>query len=265
MLRTGFVLLAAIATIAPAHAQEAERDYCPARPGLGEPACTVAPGRVSAELGIIDWSRTSSPGAREESIVAGDLLLRFGIGQSTEVSVGWTGLVRSYARDAGGVTRGSGTGDVTLALKQNLLNPDGSGVSVAVKPSVTVPVGRTPYGAGDWSAALTGAASFDLGRGLSLQLTPEIGAAVDADGRGRHFAASAIVGLGMAVSDAVGTTIEFQVARDEDPVGATTETYASFSTGYVPKEGWQLDIGVVAGLNAASTDVELYFGVSRRF
>lgn len=268
-MRMILAALAATLVATPALAQStdaaARRDYCPARPGLGEPPCTVAPGEASAELGILDWTRDASPGARNDTLVAGDLLLRFGIGDQTEISVGWTALIHNYSRDAGGITRGSGVGDVTIALKQNLVNPDGSGPSIAIKPYLTVPTGRTPFGAGDWGAGLTGAASFDLSDTLSLQFTPEIAAAVDGDGRGRHLALSGIVGLGMAVTETLGATIEFQAVRDNDPAGRTTETYASFSLGFAPRDGWQLDAGIVAGLNAASPDVELYFGVSRRF
>jgi len=107
--------------------------------------------------------------------------------------------------------------------------------------------------------------SFDLGHKLSLQVSPEADAAVDEDGKGRHFAASGTIGLDLAISDSVNGTIEFQEARDDDPSGRTTQALSSISLGWMPRDDWQLDIGAVAGLNHDAPDAEVYAGVSRRF
>jgi hypothetical protein len=101
--------------------------------------------------------------------------------------------------------------------------PDGSGLSAAVQPFVTLPVGRQPIGAGDWGAGLVVLITYDLNGTLNLQLTPEADQAVDADGSGRHFAYSGTIGLEIAISKAVSGTIEFQALRDDDPSGATTQ------------------------------------------
>jgi hypothetical protein len=100
---------------------------------------------------------------------------------------------------------------------------------------------------------------------LSLQLSPEIDAAVDEDGDGRHLAFGTVVGLGVALSDTVNGTVEFQALRDNDPGDHATQMLAGLSVGWMVMDDLQLDAGANAGLNAASPDVELYFGISRRF
>jgi hypothetical protein len=244
-----------------------DRDYCPARPGLGTPACTIAPGRVSVEMGLADWTRDDGPDMRQDTILIGDTLVRIGLTDSVEAQLGWTafGHVRTRDKAIGGVDTANRAGDALLGLKVNLRHPDGSGFSAAVQPFVTLPLGRTPVGAGDWGVGVVSPVSFDLGHKLSLQFSPEADAAVDQDGRGRHFAASGTVGLGLAISDTVSGTIEFQELRDDDPSGRTTQALSSISLGWMPRDDWQFDIGAVAGLNRDAPDAELYAGVSRHF
>jgi len=259
--------LALALLLLPAAAFGEERDYCPARPGLGTPACTIAPGHVSVETGLVDWTRDDSPDSREDKILIGDTLVRVGLTDSIEAQVGWTPFGHDRTRDkrTGAVQSVGRVGDATLGLKANLHNPDGSGFSLAVQPFVMVPVGRAPIGGGDWGAGVLVPVSFDLGHNLSLQVTPEADAAVDQDGRGRHFAASGTVGLGVAISKSLNGTIEFQELRDEDPSGKTTQALASLSLAWMARADWQFDIGAVAGLDHDAPDAELYAGISRRF
>jgi hypothetical protein len=250
---------------APAFAQE--RDYCPARPGLGTPACTIAPGRVSLETGIIDWQRDDMPDARTDAITIGDTLVRIGLTDRIEAQVGWTPYSHVRVRDkaTGVVEKDGAVGDMLVGFKANLHNPDGSGLSFAVQPYVTLPVGGDPVSAGDWGAGLVAPVSYDLNDMLNLQFSPEIDAATDGDGKGRHFAYSGTVGLGVAISETVGGTIEFQGARDKDPDGHTTQWFTALSFSWMPSDSLQFDVGGTAGLNRNAPDAELYFGFSRRF
>jgi hypothetical protein len=198
-------------------------------------------------------------------VTVADTLVRVGITNDTEVSVGWAPYIRQRTRDAGGIAVAQGGSDVTLALKHNFLNPGGDGFSIAAEPHLTLPVAGTPGGAGDWSAGVVVPMSFDLGHGLSLQSTAEADAATDADGHGRHFAASEVVGLGIPLSSKLSATAEFQAVRDEDPAGATTQTYAGLSFALALSDDLQLDLGGAAGLNASSSDLQLSAGIARRF
>ncbi|HMG45935.1 MAG TPA: transporter [Allosphingosinicella sp.] len=244
---------------------EAPRDFCPDRPGLGTPACTIDQGHVAVELGLVDWTLDRQPGAREDDVAAGDLLVRYGLTDSLEMQIGWTAYTHVRARSGTVVDRAGGTGDLFVALRRNLRNPDGSGFAVAVMPYATLPVGSEGIGAGDWGAGVLVPMSYELPHGFALGLTAEADAAVDEDGHGRHLAYSAILGLDLPISDAVGATVELSAGRDEDPSGHATQLLAGLSAGWTPNRDLQLDVGANLGLNRDAPDVELYFGVARRF
>jgi len=263
LMLAGLILSAMVA--APALAEE--RDYCPSRPGLGTTPCTIAPGKVSLETALADWTRDDNADAREDTILFGDTQLRFGVTDTLELQAGWTpfGQVRTRDKAAGGVERAARVGDAYLGFKANVASPDGSGFSAAVSSFATVPVGRAPVGAGDWGAGLLVPLSYDLSDTFNLQFTPEIDAAVDADGHGRHLAYSGVAGLGIKLSDQLSTTLEVQLSRDRDPAEKTHQALAGLSLGYMLGDDLQLDCGANAGLDRAAPDIQLYLGVSRRF
>ncbi|MEG3144767.1 transporter [Sphingomonas sp. RT2P30] len=253
--------------LVPTAALAKDRDYCPTRPGLGTTPCTIAPGRVSVETALTDWTLEQDSTQRSDTVLIGDTFARLGLSDSIEAQFGWTpfGHVRTRDKLAGTVDSTGRVGDVTLGLKANLLHPDGSGVSIAVQPFVTLPVGRAPVGAGDWGAGVVVPVTFDLSDTVNFATTTEADAAVDQDGHGRHFAASETLGLGFKLSKSLTATIEGQVLRDQDPSGATTQGLASLSLAWMAKDNLQFDIGAVAGLNRDAPDAEVYVGISRRF
>jgi hypothetical protein len=245
---------------------EALRDFCPDRPGLGTPPCTIDAGHFDVELGIADWTLDRTPESRTDTFEAGQLLVRIGLTDSLEGQIGWTafGRVRERDRATGVAASASGVGDLSVALRQNIISPDGSGFSLALMPFATLPTGNEALGAGDWTAGLIMPASYDLGGGVQLGLTAQAEAAADSDRRGRHFAYGAVAGLSLPVSDALGATFEVAATRDEDPFGHSTEWLAGLSAGWMVRDGLQLDAGANIGLHAAP-DVQLYLGLSRRF
>jgi len=264
MIRPLLALLLLSAT-APAMAQE--REFCPDRPGLGTPPCIVDSGKIVVETGLADWTLERDPETRTDTILAGDLLVRLGVAKHAEVQIGWTAYGHERLRDraSGAISRTARTGDVTLALRRSLIHPDGSGPSIALMPYVSLPVGRMPVGAGDWGAGLIVPMRFDLSDSLSIGLSPEMDAAVDEDGDGRHLAYGSVIGLSADLSDKISASIELSAMRDDDPEGHVTESLAGLSMGWQPKDDLQFDIGTNVGLNRDSADVEVYAGISRRF
>ena len=217
------LVLAIACALAPA-APAAARDFCPDRPGLDTPPCTVDPGRLSAEASLGDWTHESDADAVTDTVLIGDALLRYGIAEHAEARIGWTafGEVRTRDRASGTVTHQSGVGDVTLGIKRNLIDPDGKQFSVALLPSVSLPAGGSAIGAGDWGASLLVPTSLPLGGAFTLLLTPEFDAAVDQDRSGRHFAWGTAGGLGIAATKSLNLAAEFSVIRDDDPSGHAT-------------------------------------------
>jgi hypothetical protein len=264
-MRWGLAL--AIGICSSAAQSQALRPFCPDRPGLGTPACTIDPGHLAVELGGLDWTLDKDATTRTDTLVAGDLLLRYGLNDEFEAQIGWTafGHVRERDRAIGAINRSSGTGDIAVALRRNLANPDGSGFSAAVMPFASLPVGGGTIGAGDWGGGLIVPISYGFSDAIGIAASPQVEAAVDADRHGRHLAFGSVVGLNLSLSDRLGAALEFQATRDEDPAGHTTETLAGLSFGWQPKDGLQFDVGAVAGLNSSSPDMELYVGIARRF
>lgn len=266
----GLCLVVAGLAMLPGTAMAAQlRDYCPDRPGLATPSCIIDQGHVSVEVGLADWTLDNTADMRSDQIVAGDALARFGVGPTTEIQLGWTSYGRQRVRDkaSGVVTVQQRTGDVSLAIRQNLRNPDGSGFSVSIMPTATLPVGRSPIGAGDWSAGVRLPMTIALNETFAMEVMPEVDAAVDADGSGRHLAFGSVVGIAMKISKSVSATLEYSAFRDRDPDPSvrSTQHLAGLSASWQPGDNVQFDIGSVAGLNRDAPDVEVYFGVSRRF
>lgn len=264
---TALSIITALAGLAGSAQAQDLRDFCPDRPGLGTPACIVDAGHVAVEIGGVDWTLERSGDARIDTIIAGDALVRVGLTGTLEAQIGWSafGTVRTRDRATGAVTRQSGTGDVFVALRQNVSHPGGEGFSAAVMPFATLPTGGSAIGAGDWGAGVIVPLSYSLSDTLSLAASPQVEAAVDEDGDGRHLAYGSVIGLNLKLTKKLTTALEFQATRDEDPAGHATERLASLSFAWQPKDDLQFDIGGVAGLNHASPDVELYVGIARRF
>lgn len=245
------------------------RDLCSDRPGLDTPACTVDPGHLQVEVGLGDWTLDKQADQRTDTIAAAEIALRYGVGGTTELRFGWTayGHARMRDRATGEVERVEGIGDVTLGLKQNLRHPaEGkTGLAVALLPFATLPSGRREIGDGDWGAGLIVPASYKLSDAVQLELSPEVDAAVNESGDGRHLAYGTAMGVQVHLSKDVAIVPELQFVRDRDPEGHTTGSRASLALFAQPRQMLQLDVQAVAGLNRATPDVELEFGITRKF
>lgn len=140
---------------APAAAQNL-CNLCPTRPGLGTAPCIIDARHGMVEIGLSEWTLEASSESRTDSIVIGEVLVRYGLASRSEVQIGWTvhGVDHERIRSTGEVTRESGSGDATIAFKYSFTNPDGSRFSLAAQPFVSLPIGSSPLGSGDWAAGL---------------------------------------------------------------------------------------------------------------
>ena len=235
------------------------------------PASARLPARSTAAIspsncGLADWTLDRQPGTREDDISAGDLLVRYGLTDSLEMQVGWTAYTHVRARSGNVVEQGR-----RHRRRVRRIAPEPARIRTArASRSQSCPTrrcrsGSDGIGAGDWGAGLLVPVSYELPHGFALGLTAEADAAVDQDGNGRHLAYSAILGLDVPVSEKVGATVELSAGRDEDPSGHATQLLAGLSAGWTPNDDLQLDVGANLGLNRDSPDLELYFGVARRF
>lgn len=254
---------ALIALAAPALAEE--RDFCPERPGLDTPPCIVDRARVVVEASAVDWRLDRQAGTRTDTVLVGDALLRAGLTDRLEAQIGWTAYGHVRTRDTAGTSNSAGTGDVTLALKLGLLNPGGGGLSVALKPSVSLPAGGRAIGAGTWGAGLQLPVGYSVAAGVQLIATPEIDSAPDRDGTGRHWAWGSGAGVQAALTAEVSLAAEAQLVRDNDPSEHSAQALGEVSLAWQAGRNTQFDAGMIAGLNHDGPDVELIVGVARRF
>lgn len=250
------------AASAPARADDG--DFCVDRPGLGTPACTMAPGHAMIELGLGEWDHTSDAATIEDDLTFGDVNLRVGLDETTEFGAGLVTytLIRLRDRGDGAVSRSGGVGDATLALRHSLSGPNGS---VAIHMFVTLPTGRGGLGAGDWSAGVLVPIEFSLPRGLVLELNPAINAAVDADGHGRHLAFGGVIGLSRALGPNLSLSVELAVQQNNDPARQSTDARGALSLAWQAGRDWQFDLEVDQGFAATAPRHALMVGLARRF
>ncbi|MFM5917660.1 MAG: transporter [Novosphingobium sp.] len=246
----------------PAAAQDAQ--FCADRPGLGTPACTMPPGQVMIELGLASWDHSADQSFVEDDLGFGQTLIRVGLGDRTEVELGFGGYgtVRSRDRQAGTISQHSGLGDTTVAIRRSLSGPGGP---LALHVFATLPTASSSIGAGDWDAGALLPFSLDLPAGFELDLTPEIDAAVNAGGKGRHLAWGGVTGLGHSLGRNLSVEAEIGVWQDNDPSGHVTDARASVSLAWQASKNWQLDLEGDAGLSAAAPRHSLLVGLARRF
>jgi Putative MetA-pathway of phenol degradation len=141
----------------------------------------------------------------------------------------------------------------------------GSGaVAFALEPYVKLPTAGGGLGNGHVEGGLVAPLSYDLGGGWSLGATPEADLLLNGSGSGYHANFSEVVGLGKALGP---VTLGAEVWSDQniDPSGGATLYSADVDAAWLVNNDTQLDCGVNLGLNRATPDVEVYFGISRRF
>lgn len=231
------------------------RDYCSTRPSLGQSACVLDPGRVAVETALSDWERDDD----SDTVLFGDTLLRLGLTDRIEAQLDWTPL--GIGRDRPTGRRTARTGDAQIGARIALRNPDGKGLSYGLQPSITVPIGRSPVGAGGWGADIVAPVSYDLNKTLNLQFSPELAWTPREDASGHMVAATATIGLGINLSDRCQVTAEGQWSHDDE----TTEHRLALAIAWQVSPDFAVDAGGVAGLDDDTPALRIYSGLSHRF
>ena len=262
------VLFAVLTTAAPAVADDAARDFCADRPGNGTPTCVLDQGRVQLEMGVADASFSHSAGVHEDSLSLGATEMRAGLTGTMEAQLSWAPYTSIHDHDTatGARSHADGIGDVTLALRQSLRNPDGSGFSVALQPFVTAPTGDKDIGASEWQGGLILPLSLELESGLSLSVSPEIDVLPGADGHGSHAGWGGAAGVSAEIGT-VTTGAEIWLGVDDDPAGRQTQASFDLTAAWAPEAlyDFQIDVGLNLGLTHDTPGIEIAAGIARRF
>jgi hypothetical protein len=245
-----------------AHADELG-PICPDRPGKGTSPCTLAAGHAQIELGLFDESFQRRSGVTTDTGNAGALLAKFGVNDRSDVEAGMALYQFQRVHDASGTVNASGIGDLYLRTKINPLSGDGP-FAFVLDPYLKLPTAGGGLGNGAVEGGMVAPMSYDLGYNWSLAMTPEADVLLNAAGSGHHASLVDVVGLGKSFGP-LSLGAEVWTSQNPDPTGTISQYSFDLDAAYLIGNDTQLDGGANLGLNRATPDLELYFGVSRRF
>ncbi len=170
----------------------------PDRPDVSSSASTIGAGRVQVEAGVFYGRERKAPRGddrdrREDRRLAIETLTRIGLAESFEVRLELEPYVRLRGFD-----EASDHGDVGVSAKWRFLDaPDGAAwPSLALIPFVTLPVTEAPIGSGKTDAGVLLVASFDLPRGLGLDVN--VGAAAIGQSRPSGYLVQALASAALS-------------------------------------------------------------------
>ncbi len=226
---------------------------------MGTPACTLGAGQAMIEVTAFGLDHISDPAAEIDVLTIADTLLRYGLDESTEVQVGFTGHVRATATDraTGARDRASGIGDSYLALRRAF-----SGF--ALEAYATLPTGVDAVSARTWGAGLVMPIDLPSPGPFQLSLTPEIGAVPNAGGEGRHLLYGAVLGISGELARGWGGGLEISAVQDEAPEGHQFGSKLAGTLAYQATERLQLNAEVDVVIAGPAPRTIALFGFALR-
>jgi hypothetical protein len=256
--------LAALFLLTALRAQAADLGpICPDRPGKGTSPCTLAVGHAQVELGVFDESFQRRSGVTTDTGNAGALLAKFGVNDWMDIEAGMALYQFQRVHDASGTVTASGVGDLFLRTKINPLSSDGP-FTFALGPTIKLPTAGGGIGNGRIEGGMVAPMGYDLGNNWSLAMTPEADVLLNGSGSGYHANLVDVVGIGRGFGNLT-LGAEVWSAQNLDPAGTVSQYSFDLDAAYLIGNNTQLDGGVNLGLNRATPDLEIYFGISRRF
>ena len=238
---------------------------CADRPSKANGTCTVPAGHVQLEAGVADWTRDRSNGVRTDFVQWGSSFVKYGLGGSSDIELGFTPLETLSVRSNGEQDSEGGFGDIVVRWKQGLTD-DNAPLQAAVIPFIKLPTASHDFGNRKVEGGIAAPLSSTLGKSeVTVTLGPELDLRADTDGHGYHGAMAQLVNVGFAASTRLSLSAELWAGWDWDPAGTVKQASADASAAYLASNTLQLDAGVNFGLNRQTPDLELYAGVSKLF
>jgi hypothetical protein len=256
--------LAVVAALCLQHALADDlKPICPDRPGRGTSPCTVDPGRAQLELGLFDESFQRRSGVTTDAGNTGSLLAKWGVSESLDLEAGMALYQFQRVHDAVGISTASGTGDLFLHAKYQVLTTDGA-LALSLDPFVKLPTAGTRLGNGAVEGGVVAPMSYDLGSSWTFSMTPEVDVLLNDSGGGTHANLVDVVGLARSFGPlSLGT--EIWSSQNLLPSGTVSQVSFDLFAAWLMNNDTQLDFGENLGLNRATPDLEIYVGISRRF
>ena len=248
-----------------AAAQSDPGPICADRPGKATGTCTVAPGRVQLEVGLVDWSLHRNSGVRETSLTVGETVMKFGVSDRSNLAVSLNPYERSTVKAVSSKTSVPGIGGMAVSYKHRITS-DGAPFEIAILPTVKIPTAKRSIGNGKLESSLLLPVSYAVpGSTISLGATPEVDWLADADGHGHHVAMAQVLTVGWEAKPRLTLSAEVWGQWEWDPTGTVKQASVDGSIAYLIRKNVQIDAGANLGLNRATPDVELYAGFATRF
>jgi hypothetical protein len=241
-----------------------EDPICTDRPTNGNYACTVPKGVVQIEADTISWTRDRVGSAQTDIIAFSTPVIKYGLGESSDIQLAWTPYLRARIRDANGtVTTIEGPGDVTLRFKQRMTGPRDE-IQFALLPFVKLPTARDSIGNGKVEGGIAVPINYYLPHDWVITLGPQVNLYANFDGSGHHPGLSGLINIAKSFG-AISFINEFWTGQDFDPSGTVRQYSYNTALVWLVNPDIQLDVGANFGLNRNTPDVVSYIGISARF
>ncbi len=239
------------------------RDLSADRPDGTESPITVDAGHLQLEISFLDWAFDDlSDGGEFEAYVFAAANLKFGLWENTDLQVVFDVYTHEETRSTDAPTETvEGLSDVQLRLKHNVWGNDGGRTAFGLLPFIKIPTG-SQLSNDEIEGGIAFPFALDLCDRVGLGLMPEVDVVFDPF-TGEHeleFFHTAV--LGFEVTEQLGLYTEYiGIASPLSPY------QAHFSGGmtFALDDDTVLDAGVVAGLNDAARDLQLFTGITIRF
>lgn len=240
------------------------------RPDFTESTDAVPRGRFQLEMGYtFTYDREKKD--RVRSHTAPEFLLRAGLFEDFELRLGWEGYSWSenqfegQTRGGRSVTREDwtqGSNDVSIGVKYKLFEQDGLRPHFGIIGALSIPSGSSNVSSGDVDPVLVLLWAYDVNDWFSV--AGNVGLGAPTDGNDRFFQASSSLSAAFAVTDDVGTYVEYFGFYPNAP-GSDAAHSLNAGVTYLITDNFQLDVRAGFGLNEEADDFFTGVGFSWRW
>lgn len=239
------------------------REMVTDRPDTTESPITVDAGHFQIEASIVDFNRDKSRGVSTETWSFGQVNLKAGLLDRTDIQFVFDSYVRRRTRVAGTTTTVAGVSDLTVRLKQNLWGVDGdTRTACALMPWFSAPTGVDGISAEKYQGGLIAPLSVELADGVGL------GAMVQGDilwdGAKYYMEWTHSATFGFAITEDVGMYVEYVGVHDSG-TASNYRAYGDVGVTVAANANLVFDTGVRVGLNARADDIGIFTGISYRY
>ena len=246
---------------------QAARELTTDRPDATESPFTVEAGRVQLEASLFEFAQdtynSDHASVRISEWNFAPFNLRIGLTPDIDLHVilETHRMSRIDDRDAGRVSKLSGTGDVTLRAKYNFWGNDGGDTALGIMPFVKLPTGKSGLGNHSVEGGVILPVALELGAGWGLGAMTEVDFVRNDANTGYTYVWLNSASFSHDIAGALGGFLEVVSEVGNGPASL------SFNSGltYGINDDLQLDLGTNVGISRSAEDLRVFAGVSKRW